>query len=453
MDIASQWRARLERDLWGSVMPFWANHSGDAAHGGFFNCLDEDGVVYDTTKHIWLQGRQCWMYARLCSEYSDAAFSALVAAHPGPLPSAAAAGGPASPAPLTRASLLAQAERGVDFLLRHAVASDGQSVYFAVTREGVPALAQRKPFSAAFLILALGELAVATGKPAYRAQALQWLDKYFAWCNAPGGSGAALGKPGLPGAPALLPLNEPMIALNLIMELCRGLPREEALGFYAGERERAVAAVLAHASMEHRAVFEGMPASGVPDLSTPAGRLLNPGHAIEAGWFLLDVAAFVGDAALRGRALEIIDWAWEGGWDGELARGTQSPAAAGLGKPAREAAAGGAGQGAGGGSGGMVYFRDACGFSPTQLEAHSKLWWPQAEAMVAFSKAYAATGREDYLQKFDAVATWTYEHLVTDKEWYGYCDRTGAVTHRVRLLCCCVCARARVLRLCFFFFF
>ena len=25
---------------------------------GFYNCLDEDGSVYDTTKYGWLQGRQ-----------------------------------------------------------------------------------------------------------------------------------------------------------------------------------------------------------------------------------------------------------------------------------------------------------------------------------------------------------------------------------------------------------
>ena len=62
-----------------------------------------------------------------------------------------------------------------------------------------------------------------------------------------------------------------------------------------------------------------------------------------------------------------------------------------------------------------------------------KLWWPQAEAMVAFAKAYEATGEEAHLLKFAQVAEWTYGHLVTDKEWYGYADRTGAVTHRVRL--------------------
>jgi N-acylglucosamine 2-epimerase len=162
--------------------------------------------------------------------------------------------------------------------------------------------------------------------------------------------------------------------------------------------------------------------SGAP---IPAGRLLTPGHAIEAGWFLLDHAASTGDAALRARALETIDIAWEAGWDGELGDGR-------VGAPAREAAADACGEGSGAGSGGMIYFRDALGFSPTALEAHMKLWWPQAEAMIAFAKAFEATLDARHLAAFDRVAAWTYAHLVTEREWYGYADRAGAVTHRFK---------------------
>ncbi|HCR48975.1 MAG TPA: N-acylglucosamine 2-epimerase, partial [Bacteroidetes bacterium] len=31
-------------------------------------CLDRDGTVYDTRKHIWLQGRETWMFSKL---YND----------------------------------------------------------------------------------------------------------------------------------------------------------------------------------------------------------------------------------------------------------------------------------------------------------------------------------------------------------------------------------------------
>ena len=37
----------------------------DRTHGGYFNNLDRDGTVYDTTKHVWLQGRQAWIFSKL----------------------------------------------------------------------------------------------------------------------------------------------------------------------------------------------------------------------------------------------------------------------------------------------------------------------------------------------------------------------------------------------------
>lgn len=149
---------------------------------------------------------------------------------------------------------------------------------------------------------------------------------------------------------------------------------------------------------------------------------------------MLDAAARVGNAALRATALRVIDAAYLCGWDGALVRGGSD-----VGTPAAEAAAAvaagsAAGQGAGAGSGGFIYFRDALGFSPTALEAHMKLWWPSAEAMVAFAKAYAATGDAGALARFDAVAEWVWTHLVDERfgEWWGYADRTGAVTHRFK---------------------
>ena len=146
--LLEQWVTKLRANLWGSVLPFWCAHSVDAEHGGFFNCLDVDGTVYDTTKHVWLQGRQCWMFAKLATTFDDAAFAALVGAHPAHI-SAGCVGGPATPIPLTRAALIAAATRGAEFLRAHAIDAATGHLAFALTREGAPSLAQRKPFSAA----------------------------------------------------------------------------------------------------------------------------------------------------------------------------------------------------------------------------------------------------------------------------------------------------------------
>lgn len=441
LTLLTTWRDRLRADLWGSVLPFWLENSIDPL-GGFFNNLDADGAVFDTTKHVWLQGRQAWMLARVANTFTDAEVSHFFGAYASPARSARAAAGPAAPAPRTRAGLIAAARAGVEFLLKHAVAEDG-SVYFALTREGVPLLAQRKPFSATFLIMALAEVSKAGGVPEYRVEAETLFDRVLGWAASPGGSGAALGKPGLPGAPNLSPLNEPMIFLNVATELAAAGPLADARTYRAPLRARCVEQIFSHVDMTRRAVFENVSPTG-PDLSTPGGRLLCPGHAIEAGWFLLDEVCGSGcnprDDALVSQALAVIDIAWESGWDGELGDGR-------VGAPARAAATAESdvGEGVGAGSGGFIYFRDALGFSPTQLEAHSKLWWPVAEAMIAFAKALAVTGDEKFLAAFDRVASWTYSHLVTDREWHGYADRSGVVTHKFKGgPCACLVASARV---------
>ena len=43
--------------LFDNVLPFWENNSLDKVNGGYFTCLDRKGMVYDTDKFIWLQGR------------------------------------------------------------------------------------------------------------------------------------------------------------------------------------------------------------------------------------------------------------------------------------------------------------------------------------------------------------------------------------------------------------
>ena len=78
--LAAKWQRETEADLWGRVLPFWLSHSLDGVHGGFYNCLSEDGRVTDPTKHIWLQGRQVWMFARLAATHSEAAATSAAAA-------------------------------------------------------------------------------------------------------------------------------------------------------------------------------------------------------------------------------------------------------------------------------------------------------------------------------------------------------------------------------------
>lgn len=131
---------QARRELDEKIIPFWLEYSPDARHGGFFTCLDRAGKIYDTRKYVWLNGRQVWTLAKLGHE--DLAW------------------------------------RGLEFLRRHAVAPDGR-VHFSLTRDGKPVYMQRKPYSAAFLALALSAF------PATRDPAIELFGRICDWIAHP----------------------------------------------------------------------------------------------------------------------------------------------------------------------------------------------------------------------------------------------------------------------------
>ena len=129
------------------------------------------------------------------------------------------------------------------------------------------------------------------------------------------------------------------------------------------------------------------------------GRTLNPGHAIEAAWFILHEAKLRNnDAGLIEIGTQILDWMWERGWDKEY--------------------------------GGILYFRDLNNLPVQEYWHDMKFWWPQNETIIATLLAYHLTGRERYLDWFRKIHDWTYS-LFPDPEygeWFGYFHRDGRLS-------------------------
>ena len=95
------------------------------------------------------------------------------------------------------------------------------------------------------------------------------------------------------------------------------------------------------------------------------GRTLNPGHAIEAAWFIMHEAHERGnDPELLQTGLTILDWMWARGWDQEY--------------------------------GGITYFVDVKGLPVQEYWHDMKFWWPQNETIIATLMAYHLTGDEKY---------------------------------------------------------
>lgn len=348
----------FEQELFENVVPFWEKHSPDKKHGGYYNCLSRDGSVYDTTKFVWLQGRQAWMFSKLYCQHE------------------------AKPEWLTMAKL------GIDFLRSHAVQPD-KRLWFSLNEEGKPIWIQRKIFSECFYIIALAEYSRAADEPKLMIDAKEQFEIVWNWSK----NLSQLGRPVLEGQVPSRSLAVPMILLNVIEELTGG----KQAG-YEQEIMECINQILLHVHEEKETVFETVGKEG-EFIDSIEGRLLNPGHAIETGWFLHQWAAILNDNNLQKKAVDIIRWSHEKGWDKE--------------------------------HGGIFYFLDYKGFSPVQLEWFMKLWWPHNEAMIGHLLNYSITGEQQDWDLFKQVQKYAFSHFHDKKYggWFGYLNREGEVTH------------------------
>jgi len=188
-------------------------------------------------------------------------------------------------------------------------------------------------------------------------------------------------------------LGVPMITLGVshVLEDC-GLG--EAV---AAERAAALSSLLGDFTHEPTGCLLELVGVG-EDLSAHLdGRVVNPGHSIEAAWFLLEEHRRRKCPEARDLALRVLDASWDIGWDPE--------------------------------HGGLLSLVDVTGAPVQEVWAELKYWWPHCEAIIAFLMAYRETGDQRYLDRWRAVQDWTYAHFPDTRygEWYGYLRRDGSV--------------------------
>lgn len=358
-DQYRQVRLWCETQLKEKVIPFWMNHSIDSKNGGFYNCLSEDGTVYDTTKNVWMQGRQVWMLSKLYRDLDQ------------------------------NDTWLKTARDGLSFIKTHAVAEDGR-VYFSVSELGQPLSIQRKIFSECFYIMALAELGRASGNQSLINEAELVFERVWHWAFHP----HELGIPELPGVPPkTTSLAIPMILLNVIETLTDGDANR-----YVQEVDQCINRLLLHYQRREEKVYETMHVSGKV-MGGSVGRLMNPGHAIEAAWFLLHWARILKKPELESTSINMARVSFDHGWDKEF--------------------------------GGLYSFLDADGHSPTVLEWSMKMWWPHCESLYAFCLNHQLSKDEGDWERFTKTLEYLKKYFVDDNhgEWYGYLDRQGNKTH------------------------
>lgn len=352
--LAEQYKS----ELLDKVIPFWLNKSQDKEFGGFFTCLERDGSVFDTDKFIWLQGREVWMFATLYNKVEK------------------------------KQEWLDAAIQGAEFLKKYG--HDGNlNWYFALDREGNPLVEPYNIFSYTFAVIAFGQLAIATGNEEYAEIAKKTFDIVLSKVDNPKGKWSKAS----PGARALKSFALPMILCNVALEI-EPLLESSFLEEKIKECVHEVMDVFYRPELglivEHLGVNNEL-------VDCMDGRLLNPGHAIEAMWFIMDLGKRLGDQALIDKAVYIALKEVEYGWDHQY--------------------------------GGIFYFMDRLGHPLQQLEWDQKLWWVHIETLITMIKGYQLTGNEKCLEWFERIHNYTWSHFADPEypEWFGYLNRQGEV--------------------------
>ncbi|HIJ72956.1 MAG TPA: AGE family epimerase/isomerase [Candidatus Hydrogenedentes bacterium] len=350
--LAAQYRTALFED----VLPFWEEHSIDDQCGGYFTCLDREGRIFDTDKFVWLQARQVWLFSMLHNRIEQ------------------------------RSRWLEIARSGADFLKRHGRDRNGDW-YFALDRQGRPLIQPYSVFSDCFAAMAFSQYGLAANDDEAKRIASEAFANVLRRQNNPKGRYTKT----VPGARPMRALAHPMILANLCVEM-EGLIDAETLKTIVDQCVKDVMGLFL--DEERLLLFEHVAPDGA-HIDSMAGRLINPGHGIEAMWFMMDLAARRNDHALIDRAVDAALNTLEFGWDTKW--------------------------------GGIYYFMDSAGRPPEQLEWDRKLWWPHGESLVALCMAYALTGRTECWKWFERVHDYTWSHFPDPAygEWFGYLDRRG----------------------------
>ena len=350
--------AQYKSELLDRVMPFWMEKSIDAEYGGFFTCLERDGTVFDTDKFIWLQGRQVWMVATLYNKVAP------------------------------RQDWLDAAIAGADFLMKYG--HDGHfNWYFSLDRAGHPLVEPYNIFSYTFAVIAFGQLYLATGNPVYAEVAKKTFDIVLSKKDNPKGKWSKAA----PGARATKSFDLPMILCNVSLEI-ESLLQPDFLKETIENCIHEVMDVFYRPELDMIVEHVGKDGSLVDSFE---GRLQNPGHAIEAMWFIMDLGRRLGRRDLIEKAVHIALREIEYGWDEKY--------------------------------GGIFYFLDRLGHPQQQLEWDQKLWWVHIETLITTLKGYELTGNEDCLRWFKRVHEYVWSHFVDPEypEWFGYLNRRGEV--------------------------
>jgi N-acylglucosamine 2-epimerase len=267
-------------------------------------------------------------------------------------------------------------------------------MFFHMTREGNPIRKRRYFFSETFYVIVAAAYAKASGDANAAAHARDVFGKCIEYAARPG-----LLPPKFTAVRPAKGIGVPMILINTAQQL-RATIGDDRCDAHIDEWIRGIERDFV--KDEIACVMEQVAPDG-SIIDHIDGRTLNPGHAIEGAWFILQEAAHRHhNQRLIRLGCRMLDYMWERGWDLE--------------------------------HGGILYYRDVYGKPVQEYWQDMKFWWRHNEAIIATLLAWLLTGEEKYAALHRQVHAYAYRpfHDPEHGEWFGYLHRDGSVAQRAK---------------------
>lgn len=333
-------------------------HGTDRECGGILNMLDREGRVYGTDKNVWFAGRTLYTYSLAYNELDK------------------------------NPEYLEFARSMYSFLQKCELDSSGR-LPFISARDGRAIEINDAYFSETFAAIGCAEYYLATRDPLVWERAEKYFDIAY-----------SLYKKDLSRVPSDDPPTTETKALGpsmIMLSTSQVLRKVDRVKYDSIARECADE-ILTH-FIEGKGLLENVTLDG-KFLDTPTGREVNPGHSLEAAWFVMAEGVYQNCDLYKTKAKQIIDISMKLGYR----------------------------------DGGIIAFCDCDGNPPAQLEWDMKIWWPQCEAMIANRLCYNVFGEEKYLRDFKALCDWCFARYPDREfgEWYGYMHYDGTLANTLK---------------------
>ena len=258
------------------ILPYWDRHGLDREYGGFLNCMKDDGTLLSEDKYMWSQGRGLWTFAHLLNRYDQ------------------------------RKKTLEFTKKTCDFLVSSAIDENGD---FAnrLSRTGEKLDGPISIYCDIFTAMGLIEYSHALKDDAMLELARKTAHRVAWRIQQPDFTAVApfALKPGYHLQGVLF------LSLNMLTPLLEAVDDAEL----EDEAERCTKLILdCHMDRQRQLNIE-MLGPDWKEVDFPQGRDYVPGHGVECAWILMLESKRKNDGALMDKALTILRWHLEKGWD------------------------------------------------------------------------------------------------------------------------------------------